>query len=57
MTDYIEAVLEIDRLMKRLKSALLHQQYEEARRATARIRHIANLLDEQIVKQYPETVA
>ena len=57
MTDYIEAVLEIDRLMKRLKSALLNQQYEEARRATARIRHIANLLDEQIVKQYPETVA
>lgn len=57
MTDYIEAIMEMDQFMKRLKYALLNKQYDEARLAAARLRHTASKLDEQIVKQFPETVA
>lgn len=56
MTDYIEAVIELDKLMRDLKFCLLDSRYSEARSTVARIRLTASLLDEQIVKQAPETV-
>ena len=57
MTDYIECIMEMDQLMKKLKFSLLDKQYEDARKLTARLRYVASQLDEQIVKQFPETVA
>lgn len=56
MTDYIEAIMEMDQLMKQIKQALLNKNYDKARRFTARMRYVASQLDEQIVKQFPETV-
>lgn len=56
MTDYIEAVIELDKLMKDLKFCLLDSRFPEARNTVARIRLTASQLDEQIVKQAPETV-
>lgn len=56
MTDYIEAVIELDKLMKDLKFCLLDSRFQEARNTVARIRLTASQLDEQIVKQVPETV-
>lgn len=56
MTDYIEAVIELDKLMKDLKFCLLDSRFQEARNTVARIRLTASQLDEQIVKQAPETV-
>lgn len=53
MTDYIEGVLDMERMFKDLRSCLLKRDYMEARRVISQLRYMSYQVDDQIVKQYP----
>jgi hypothetical protein len=53
MIDYIQGLLELNKLIKMAHDALLKQDAEGARTCLARIRLIASETDEMICKQFP----
>lgn len=54
MIDYIEGVLTINKLMKELHSALLEQNYKEAKELCLKVNVESRLLHQQIRVQAPE---